>query len=79
MVKWVLAMEVYEKVAKVVAPKKAKLAEAEKELGEQMTNLRAKQAVLKLRVQTIVFYLFSLSRIYRSLLFYFSPIFMGDF
>ena len=53
MVKWVLAMEVYEKVAKVVAPKKAKLAEAEKELAEQMTKLRAKQAELKLVVDKL--------------------------
>merc|ERR1711892_1632521 len=47
MVKWVLAMEVYERVNKVVIPKKIKLAEAEKELGEQMALLKRKQAELK--------------------------------
>ena len=45
--KWVLAMEVYERVAKVVAPKKIKLAEAEGELEIQMTKLNAKRAELK--------------------------------
>lgn len=47
MVRWILAMEVYERVAKVVAPKKAKLKEAETELAEQMGKLRVKQAELK--------------------------------
>ena len=47
MIKWVLAMEVYERVNKVVIPKKQKLAEAEKELGEQMALLKLKQAELK--------------------------------
>ena len=40
MVKWVLAMEVYERVNKVVVPKKVKLKEAEAELAEQMGKLR---------------------------------------
>uniref|UniRef100_H2ZME7 Dynein axonemal heavy chain 3 n=1 Tax=Ciona savignyi TaxID=51511 RepID=H2ZME7_CIOSA len=45
--KWVKAMEVYERVAKVVAPKKIKLAEAEGELAVQMKKLNAKRAELK--------------------------------
>ena len=45
--KWVKAMDVYDRVAKVVAPKKAKLAEAEAELGEQMDKLNLKRAELK--------------------------------
>ena len=40
-------MEVYERVAKVVAPKKIKLAEAEAELAVQMKKLNAKRAELK--------------------------------
>ena len=44
---WVLAMEVYERVIKVVKPKQAKLAEAEAELAIQMEKLTAKQAELK--------------------------------
>ncbi|EDQ84751.1 uncharacterized protein MONBRDRAFT_39136 [Monosiga brevicollis MX1] len=44
---WVLAMEVYDRVAKVVAPKKAKLAEAEAELAVQMAKLEEKRAELK--------------------------------
>ena len=40
-------MEVYERVAKVVAPKKIKLAEAEAELAVQMKMLNAKRAELK--------------------------------
>ena len=45
--RWVRAMEVYDRVAKVVAPKKIKLAEAEAELSVQMTKLNAKRAELK--------------------------------
>ena len=45
--KWVRAMEVYDRVAKVVAPKKAKLAEAEAELSVQMAKLNEKRAELK--------------------------------
>lgn len=40
-------MEVYERVAKVVAPKKAKLAEAEGELVIQLAKLNEKRAELK--------------------------------
>jgi dynein heavy chain len=45
--KWVLAMEIYDRVAKVVAPKKAALAVAEASLKETMVLLSAKQAELK--------------------------------
>eukprot|EP00117_Sycon_ciliatum_P025270 scpid3533/ scgid21010/ Dynein heavy chain 7, axonemal; Axonemal beta dynein heavy chain 7; Ciliary dynein heavy chain 7; Dynein heavy chain-like protein 2; hDHC2 len=45
--KWVLAMEKYDKVAKVVAPKRAKLKEANAALAKAMEALRAKQASLK--------------------------------
>lgn len=44
---WVRAMEVYDRVAKVVAPKKIKLAEAESELAVQMKKLNEKRAELK--------------------------------
>eukprot|EP00955_Chlamydomonas_euryale_P101950 365382-Chlamydomonas_euryale.AAC.1 len=40
-------MEAYDRVAKVVAPKKAKLAEAEAEFSELMVGLNAKKAELK--------------------------------
>jgi dynein heavy chain len=45
--KWVRAMEVYDRVIKVVAPKKAMLAEAEAELAVQMETLNAKRALLQ--------------------------------
>ena len=45
--RWVCAMEVYERVIKVVKPKQAKLAEAEAELAVQMAKLSEKQAELK--------------------------------
>ncbi|CAB0036402.1 unnamed protein product [Trichogramma brassicae] len=45
--KWVRAMEVYDRVIKVVAPKKAMLAEAEAELASQMETLNAKRALLQ--------------------------------
>lgn len=45
--KWVRAMEVYERVAKVVAPKKERLREAEKELAVQMQMLTVKRGELK--------------------------------
>lgn len=45
--KWVRAMEVYERVAKVVAPKKIRLKEAEDELAVQMDMLTVKRAELK--------------------------------
>ncbi|XP_031567893.1 dynein heavy chain 3, axonemal-like [Actinia tenebrosa] len=45
--KWILAMEVYDRVAKVVGPKKEKLAAAEAELAIQMEKLNLKRAQLK--------------------------------
>ncbi|KAF6263196.1 dynein heavy chain 8 [Scenedesmus sp. NREL 46B-D3] len=45
--KWVHAMSSYDKVAKVVAPKKAKLAEAEASYREVMVGLTAKRAELQ--------------------------------
>ncbi|XP_033843048.1 dynein axonemal heavy chain 7 [Periophthalmus magnuspinnatus] len=47
MCKWVCAMDKYDKVAKVVAPKKEKLAQAEGELRVAMKGLQKKQADLK--------------------------------
>ncbi|XP_015421606.1 PREDICTED: dynein heavy chain 7, axonemal [Myotis davidii] len=44
--KWVIAMDSYDKVAKIVAPKKIKLAAAEAELKVAMDGLRKKQAAL---------------------------------
>ncbi|KIY97683.1 Dynein heavy chain 3, axonemal [Monoraphidium neglectum] len=43
---WVRAMEAYDRVAKVVAPKKAALATAEAEFEQLMVGLRAKKAEL---------------------------------
>ncbi|XP_061847983.1 dynein axonemal heavy chain 3 [Colius striatus] len=45
--KWVRAMEVYDRVAKVVAPKRERLREAEGLLSVQMQKLETKQAELK--------------------------------
>lgn len=45
--KWVRAMEVYDRVIKIVGPKKEKLAEAEGELGLQMDKLNEKRAQLQ--------------------------------
>jgi dynein heavy chain len=45
--KWVRAMDSYDKVAKVVAPKKAKLKEAESTLSVAMQSLEVKRAQLK--------------------------------
>uniref|UniRef100_A0A8D3CSS9 AAA+ ATPase domain-containing protein n=1 Tax=Scophthalmus maximus TaxID=52904 RepID=A0A8D3CSS9_SCOMX len=45
--KWVRAMEVYERVAKVVGPKKERLKLAEDELSVQMEMLNIKRAELK--------------------------------
>ncbi|XP_048874195.1 dynein axonemal heavy chain 12 isoform X2 [Brienomyrus brachyistius] len=45
--KWIAAMEVYDRVAKVVAPKKAKLAEAQQSLATTMALLEEKRAELK--------------------------------
>ncbi|KAL3685151.1 hypothetical protein R1sor_003173 [Riccia sorocarpa] len=44
---WIRAMEAYDRVAKVVAPKKAKLAAAEAEFQELQTALTAKRALLQ--------------------------------
>lgn len=40
-------MEVYDRVIKIVAPKKARLAEAEAELAAQMDTLNEKRAQLQ--------------------------------
>jgi dynein heavy chain len=45
--KWVRAIEVYDRVIKIVSPKKAKLAEAEQELARQMDKLNDKRAQLQ--------------------------------
>jgi len=45
--KWVRALDVYDRVIKIVAPKKLKLAEAEAELAAQMKKLNAKRKQLK--------------------------------
>uniref|UniRef100_A0A670KHQ4 Dynein axonemal heavy chain 3 n=1 Tax=Podarcis muralis TaxID=64176 RepID=A0A670KHQ4_PODMU len=45
--KWVRAMEVYDRVAKVVAPKRERLREAEGLLAVQMQKLNTKRAELK--------------------------------
>ncbi|KAG5895230.1 hypothetical protein JTB14_003447 [Gonioctena quinquepunctata] len=45
--KWVRAMEVYDRVIKIVAPKKARLSEAEAELALQMDTLNEKRAQLQ--------------------------------
>lgn len=47
LVKWVRAMDIYDSVAKVVAPKKEKLAQAESDLATQMTKLNEKRAQLQ--------------------------------
>ena len=48
MCKWVLAMEVYDRVAKVVAPKREMLKKAEADYAEGMKALEAKRAELKI-------------------------------
>ena len=45
--KWVLAMEKYDKVAKIVAPKKASLAKSEAELEIVMAALNKKKRELQ--------------------------------
>ncbi|CAF0812221.1 unnamed protein product [Brachionus calyciflorus] len=45
--RWVRAMDSYDKVFRIVAPKQARLAQAEAELSEQMKKLDAKRAELK--------------------------------
>ena len=51
--KWVIAMESYDRVAKIVAPKKASLAEAEQQLAEAMKVLEGKRASLKVIVDEL--------------------------
>ncbi|PNI91684.1 DNAH3 isoform 3 [Pan troglodytes] len=51
--KWVRAMEVYDRVAKVVAPKRERLREAEGKLAAQMQKLNQKRAELKLVVDRL--------------------------
>jgi len=43
----VRALDIYDRVIKIVAPKKLKLAEAEAELDVQMSKLEEKRAELK--------------------------------
>ncbi len=45
--RWVRAIEVFDRVIKIVSPKKAKLAEAETELARQMDKLNEKRAQLQ--------------------------------
>ena len=45
--KWAIAISKYDKVAKIVAPKKQALAKAESELNEAMTALRIKRNLLE--------------------------------
>jgi len=45
--KWVLAMEIYDRVVRVVAPKKVKLAQAEADLAATMEQLDKKRVELK--------------------------------
>ena len=45
--KWVLAMEIYDRVIKVVVPKKEKLAQAEADLAVTMKQLNEKRTQLK--------------------------------
>ena len=69
--RWVRALDVYDRVAKVVAPKKAKLAEAEGELGMQMDRLNEKrsqlQAVSNALTLIIIIIIFSLSTMFTIL------------
>uniref|UniRef100_A0A336M3T0 CSON009294 protein n=1 Tax=Culicoides sonorensis TaxID=179676 RepID=A0A336M3T0_CULSO len=54
--KWVIAMNTYNQVAKIVAPKKVALAAAEAELAGQMEKLNAKRAELQIildKLQTL--------------------------
>lgn len=51
--KWVRAMEVYDRVAKVVAPKRERLKEAEGKLEIQMQKLNQKRAELKLVIDRL--------------------------
>jgi dynein heavy chain len=49
----VRALDSYDKVFKIVAPKQARLAAAEAELAEQMKKLDAKRAELKVFVEKL--------------------------
>jgi dynein heavy chain len=51
--RWVRAMDSYDRVYKIVAPKQARLAQAEAELAGQMQKLEAKRAELKLYVDKL--------------------------
>ncbi|KAJ7552701.1 hypothetical protein O6H91_06G065600 [Diphasiastrum complanatum] len=51
--KWIIAMDKYDTVAKVVAPKKKKLKEAEEKYQQVMDGLRAKQAELKVILEKL--------------------------
>lgn len=55
MCKWVIAMTKYDKVAKVVAPKKQKLAAAQAVYDKAMAALAVKQAQLREVIHRIVF------------------------
>ena len=52
--RWVHAIEVYDRVIKIVSPKKAKLAEAETELARQMDKLNEKRAQLQQVMSSII-------------------------
>ncbi|EDV24937.1 uncharacterized protein TRIADDRAFT_25541, partial [Trichoplax adhaerens] len=45
--KWVIAMEIYDRVAKIVAPKKIRLREAEEKLSQIMAALNEKRSELR--------------------------------
>jgi dynein heavy chain len=47
LIKWVRALDVYDRVIKIVGPKKMRLAEAEAELQRQLDRLREKRAQLQ--------------------------------
>ncbi|GMH41772.1 hypothetical protein BSKO_09682 [Bryopsis sp. KO-2023] len=51
--KWACAMDDFDKLVKVVAPKKATLADAEGQYNEVMTVLQAKQAKLMDKMETL--------------------------
>ncbi len=51
--RWVRAMDTYDRVFKVVAPKQLRLAEAEAALAEQMKKLDAKRAELKQYIEKL--------------------------
>jgi len=45
--KWVLAMEIYDRVAKIVAPKKERMQLAEADLNKTLEHLKQKRQELK--------------------------------